>query len=78
MISLAAPLDNPAHYHEDLLKLEGVRNIDVTGNTIEISCTRNATPNLSASLWKRAMISWVSPGRNMAWMRFITDILKAA
>ncbi len=44
MISLAAPLDNPAHYHEALMRLEGVKNVDVTGNAIEISCTRNATP----------------------------------
>lgn len=44
MISLAAPLQNPAYYHDELRKLEGVKNIAVNGNSIEISCMRNATP----------------------------------
>lgn len=44
VITLAAPLDNPALYQEDLMKMEGVRNIEVNDNAIEIYCMRNATP----------------------------------
>jgi ABC-2 type transport system ATP-binding protein len=46
MISLAAPLDNPSYYREQLMKLDGVKNMAMTDSSVEISCTRNVTPEL--------------------------------
>jgi ABC-2 type transport system ATP-binding protein len=44
IITLAHPLHNTEEYKQQLLNIDGVNAIEVHGNSIEISCTRNATP----------------------------------
>lgn len=43
-ITFANPLNSQAYYNDELMTIEGVTKTELSGNTIEISCTRNATP----------------------------------
>jgi ABC-2 type transport system ATP-binding protein len=43
-ITFANPLNSKAYYNDELMTIEGVTKTELSGNTIEISCTRNATP----------------------------------
>jgi ABC-2 type transport system ATP-binding protein len=44
VISFTGPLGKPDGYSEELMKIEGVKDVKWSGNAIEISSTRNATP----------------------------------
>jgi ABC-2 type transport system ATP-binding protein len=44
MMAFGNPLQDVEEYKRLLLNIEGVKAIEVSGNTIEISCTRIATP----------------------------------
>jgi ABC-2 type transport system ATP-binding protein len=43
-ITCAAPLPDAGEYNRQLLSIAGVKAVTISGNTIEISSTRNATP----------------------------------
>jgi ABC-2 type transport system ATP-binding protein len=44
MITFAHPMHDIEEYNGQLMKIDGVKAVQVSGNTIEISGTRNATP----------------------------------
>lgn len=46
VITLANPLIDQENCTRQLMKIEGVRNVQLSGNTIEISSASNATPEL--------------------------------
>jgi ABC-2 type transport system ATP-binding protein len=43
-ITFANALNSQAYYTDELMRIEGVTKTELSDNTIEISCTRNATP----------------------------------